>query len=95
MNIINQLKEKLNEKLQDYPHAIYKFEVIDSPEGIIVTFTERISPSTPSQYENDIYYYQSIISVCAPVSAKMIATYSQGVLYERPQYVYVFAVQEK
>jgi len=84
----------LQENLQEYPHTINEFEVIGTPEGIIVTFTEGISPPTPSQYRSDIYYYKSIISHCAPVSAEMIATYSQG-SYRRPQYVYVFAVQEK
>ena len=92
MNIIDQL----NENLQDYPNTIYKFEVIDSPQGIIVTITNREPPPTPSQYKNQKSYYEWIISDCAPVSAKMIAKYyAQNKKYERPQYVYVFAVQEK
>jgi len=92
MNIIDQLQENL----QDYPHTIYKFEVIDTLEGIIVIITNREPPPTPSQYENQKSYYQWIISVCAPVNAEMIATYyAQNKKYERPQFVYVFAVQEK
>jgi len=92
MNIIDQLNEKLN----DYPNMVYKFEVIDSPEGIIVTIANRTPASTPLQYKNKISAYKLIISDCAPVSAEMIATYyAQNKKYERPQRVYVFAIQEK
>jgi len=87
---------QLNENLKDYPHSMSEFEVIDSPKGIIVTITNRIAPPTPSQYENQISHYEWIISVCAPVSAKMIATHydAQNKKYGRAQYVYVFAIQE-
>jgi len=83
--------DQLNENLTVYPHMINEFEVIDSPEGVIVTLNS-ITPPRPNGIIT--FVYQSIISDCAPVSAEMIASYSQGVLCGRAQYFYVFAVQE-
>jgi len=92
---MNTIIDQLNENLKDYPYSMSEFEVIDSPKGIIVTVTNREPPPTPSQYENQISHYEWIISVCAPVSAEMIAKYyAQNKKYGRTQYVYVFSIEE-